>query len=258
LWFLGTLVPAIGIVQVGFPAMADRFTYVPLVGLFIVIVWGAADVLERQAWTKAKWASIAGAATVGAVLAALTWRTIDQTRIWSDSERLFTHAIRLAPNNPGAQTHLALVHLNRNQVDKAIAVLHDTLRYHPDLAEAHTTLGVAYRRIGDSAGAIYHHRQAIRIKPDSPAPHANLGIALFYDGRFEDAEVELRRALELDADFANAHAFLGIVLSERGQWDEAAKHLARAIELQPDHAQAMAALERLRRADPKQKAAPGG
>lgn len=247
-WYIGMLVPVIGIVQVGVTAMADRYTYVPVVGLFIAIVWAGADLIQRHAWTTTRWARGALAAAISAVFAALTWRTIEQTEIWRDSERLFAHAIQVAPDNPGAQTHLALVYLNRNRVDEAIAVLHETLQRHPELAEVHTTLGVAYRRAGDIDSAIRHHRQAIQIKPDNPTPHANLGIALFYEGRIEEAETALRRALELDADFANAHAFLGIVLADQGRRDEAERHLIRALQLQPDHPQAIAALDGLRQA----------
>jgi len=195
LWYLGTLVPVIGIVQVGSYAMADRYAYVPLMGLFIVVVWSVPE-LVKQLPHKKKVLFIM-AAVVLAILTTISWKQIGY---WKSSNTLFEHALKVAPNNAIAHHNLGEALNQQGRTAEAIAHYVQALRIKPDYADVHINLGNSLDIQGRTAEAIAHYLQALRIKPNSVDAHNNLGVALIRKGDIEGAVAQFRKALQLDPD----------------------------------------------------------
>ena len=233
LWYLGTLVPVIGLVQVGAQAMADRYTYVPLAGLFIAIVWGAAEMGKgvralRQALTAAAVASLA-------VLLAVT--RVQQAH-WSDNEKLFEHALAVTSNNWLAQNNLGVVLFERGRLEEATVHYLEAVRIWPGFAEAHNDLGLVAVRQGRISEGIEHYEQAIRLQPEFERAHNNLGAALGRQGRTVEAIEEFNRALGIKPDFAGAHVNLGKALVGAGRIEEGIEQYRQALRIDPDFAAA--------------------
>lgn len=199
LWYLGMLVPVIGLIQVGTHAMADRYTYIPLIGLFIGITWGSADVLRRLAYYKK---ILAGAGVV--VLLLLSVQSFVQASYWRDAIELFRHALDVTKNN----------------------------------YIAHNNLGAAYARRGNSAEAINHYREAIKIMPHYLMAHFNMAATLTDQGELVQAAGYYRRVLNMRPDFAEAHNNLAIVLARRGELEKSIEHFRKALHLRPDYGEA--------------------
>jgi len=268
LWYLGTLVPVIGLVQVGDHAMADRYTYIPLIGIFVAIAWGlAALVRERRALRHA----VAVAAL--ASLAALFLVTRIQSGYWSDSKALFEHALavtsdnylahnqlgvalegenrhpeavehyrqalRIRPNYAQAMDNLGLDLAKMNRGAEALEYLQQAVRINPDSADAQYNLGIALAAAGRLDEAVEHYRRALGIKPDHVQAMNNLGVALGNMDRLPEAIECLRHAVRLQPDFADAHYNLGLALDDTGRLDEAVEHYRRVLGIKPDHVQAM-------------------
>ena len=192
LWFLGTLVPVIGLVQVGAQTMADRYFYIPSIGLFIALVFGLADIAERR--RVAPWLSAAIANVVLLVLATLTDAQIHR---WNDSITLFKHALTVAPSNVIAEDNLGLAMHKSGQLDEAAAHFEKALQIQPNDYTALLTMGVTRFYQGRVPEAIEYAQAAIRSEPDSPKAHNLLGMALAKQNRNEAALDEVRRASEL-------------------------------------------------------------
>ena len=192
LWFLGTLVPVIGLVQVGGQTMADRYFYIPSIGLFIAIVFGLADIAERR--RVAPWLSAAIANVVLLVLATLTNAQIHR---WSDSFTLFKHALTVAPPNVIVEDSLGLAMHKSGQLDEAVAHFEKALQMRPDDYTALLTMGVTRFYQGRVPEAIEYAQAAIRSQADAPKAHNLLGMALAKQNRNEAALDEMRRASEL-------------------------------------------------------------
>lgn len=220
LWYVIMLTPVIGIVQVGYASMADRYMYLPMTGLLIAIVWTGADVLRRYQTERIASAVFAFGFILIAGLASLTQR---QTAIWKNSESLFTHAIQSTHANAEAYAHLGLAHLRAGKAAEAIAPLEEAVRIRPKLKEAHTSLGVAYRLTGQLEKAIAAHEEALRLDPAQAVAQANLGIAYAAAGRYAEAESHLREALRLDPAQEQARNTLAELLDALGKTTEAAQ-----------------------------------
>ena len=267
LWYLGTLVPVIGLVQVGDQAMADRYTYLTQIGLYVALAWGTVHVAGP--WPYRRWPLAAVSALVVAGLTVCAWQ---QTRHWRDSETLWTHTLACTSHNPIAHNNLGLALAERGQVDEAIAYFRKALEIHPDYAEptttsaspwpaadrsmrpspvfarpwksspttrtSHNNLGLALASRGQVDEAIAHYRQALDIKPDYAEAHINLGNALADRGQFDEAIAHYRQALEIKPDNVDAHYNLGLALAGRGQVDEAITCFRKALEIKPDDAEA--------------------
>ncbi|HEY2012754.1 MAG TPA: tetratricopeptide repeat protein [Bryobacteraceae bacterium] len=265
-WYLATLLPVIGLVQVGAQARADRYTYVPSVGLTIALVWGAAGLLRR--WPAAQ---VAVAAVV--CLACLP-ATAAQLAHWRNSETLFRHALAVTSRNDVAEHNLGnYLMAIPGRLPEAIAHLEASVRIYPPSAKAHTDLGAALSKSGrlpealaefqtavrlapDSAiprnglgnvlvdmgrvrEGITEYRTAARLAPDSAIPHNNLGNALARTGLLPEAIAEYETALRLDPEYAEAHNNLGVVLSDLpGRLPDAQAHLEAAMRLRPDSSEA--------------------
>jgi len=199
LWYLGTLLPVIGLIQVGPVARADRFTYVPHIGLLLMVVWGAAEPLQR--WSK-RWLVLAPLAA--AALVACTLVSIRQVRPWRDSIALWEHTLAVTRNNGVAHYNYGVALTAAGRIDDAIRQLREAARLEPDFAFAHNRLALALDRRGDQPGATAELAEVVRIMPASAEAHANLGVALAKEGKTTEAIAEFSQAVLLDPNDAKS------------------------------------------------------
>jgi protein O-mannosyl-transferase len=187
LWYLGTLVPVIGLVQVGGQAMADRYTYLPFIGLFIMVAWAASE--ATASWRHRK---IVGS-TAAAVLLACLLSSWGQAGYWRNSETLFIHAINMNPNNYMAFNHLGMAFTNGEKFDQAIAMFQKSIEVDPSYPNAYNNLGVVYARQGHLEEAVANFKIAVRLKPTDPSFYRNLALAYRQQGNISEAEAVLER-----------------------------------------------------------------
>jgi len=231
LWFLGTLVPVIGLVQVGAQTMADRYFYIPSIGLFIAIVFGLADIAETR--RVAPWLSAAIANVVLVVLATLTNAQIHR---WSDSFTLFNHALTVAPPSVAAENSLGYAMQRSGRLDEAAAHYEKALQIRPDDGMSLLYIGVVRFYQGRVPEAIEYAQAAIRSQPDAPKAHNLLGMALAKQNRNEAALDEVRRAAELAPKDADIRNDLGLALARLGRIPEAIDEFHEAVQLNPNNA----------------------
>jgi len=231
LWFLGTLVPVIGLVQVGAQTMADRYFYVPSIGLFIALVFGLADIAERR--RVAPWLSAAIANVVLLVLAALTDAQIHR---WHDSITLFKHALTVTSSNVIAEDNLGLAMHKSGQLDEAATHFEKALQIQFNDYTALLTMGVTRFYQGRVPEAIEYAQATIRSEPDSPKAHNLLGMALAKQNRNEAALDEVRRASKLAPKDAEIRNNLGLALARLGRIPEAIDEFHEAVRLDPNNA----------------------
>src|SRR5204863_3379821 len=237
LWFLGTLVPVIGLVQVGGQTMADRYFYIPSIGLFIALVFGLADIAERR--RVAPWLSAAIANVVLLVLATLTDAQIHR---WNDSITLFKHALTVAPTNVIAEDNLGLAMHKSGQLDEAAAHFEKALQIQTNDYTALLTMGVIRFYQGRVPEAIEYAQATIRSEPDSSKAHDLLGMALAKQNGNDGALNEMRRAVELAPKDAEIRNDLGLALAQLGRIPEAIDEFHEAVRLNPNNAAARANL----------------
>jgi protein O-mannosyl-transferase len=232
-WFLGVLVPFIGLVQAGEQAMADRFMYAPAIGIIVAVIWGLHGLTKGGRYQQIALAVGASAVTVLCLVL-----TRQQLGYWKNSESLFRHALEVTENNYPAHIHLGTALRESGQMDEAIRHFQEAIRLKSDNANAHITLGIAQGIKGRMDEAIGQFREAIRLKPDYADAHYNLGTALGIKGQVDEAVRQFQEAIRLNPDHAEAHYNLGIALDRKGQSDEAIGQFQKAIRLRPNYAQA--------------------
>ena len=232
LWYLGTLVPVIGLVQVGMQAMADRYTYVPLIGLFVMIAWGIPNILLRLGCRRIVLAILADL-----LLLTLTAIAMLQVKHWHNSVTLFKHSLKVTVDNYIIHNNLGIALAARGKDEEAIAHYVEALRIKPYFVEAHNNFGNALVRQGKYREAIYHYAECLRIMPDLAKAHSNLGVALSRQGRYQEAIVHYEEALRIKPDYADAHYNLGNALALQGKYQEAIAHFAEALRIIPDFAE---------------------
>ncbi len=233
LWYLGMLVPVIGLVQAGDQARADRYTYLPQIGLYLLAAWGAMDLCST--WHHRRVALGLGA---GAILAGLLAGAIFQTSYWKDSVTLWTHTLDCTSGNYLAHNNLGLALAGEGKLAEAIEHYDQALQFMPDYAKAQNNLGVALAGEGKLVEAVEHYEQALQLQPDYAEAHNNLGIALASEGRLAEAIEHYQRALQLMPDYAKAHNNLGVALASEGRLAGAREQYERALQLKPDWAEA--------------------
>ncbi len=234
LWYLGMLFPVIGLVQVGSQGHADRYTYLPHIGLLIMIVWTAVDLSRNRARQTSLFAWSGG--LIALVLALLAWK---QTSYWQDSETVWTHAIAINPRNETAVKNLGDALLQKDKFGEAIVQYTRALQLNPRNSGAENGLGSAYLRKGNTEQAVRHYQKAAQLRPEDPEIHNNLGNALCDRGSLSDGIAEYRRALQLRPDQSslyNAETLfnLGNALLRSGQIDEALVHFRTAVQIAPN------------------------
>ena len=227
LWYLGMLVPVIGLIQVGRQAHADRYTYLPAIGLLIALVWGVGDLVGR--WRRAR--DLAAAATAGLLLC-LSIATARQVGRWRDTRTLFTHALAVTPDNVVARENLGDALLEAGDARAAIPHLEQAVRLDPEFPGARNNLGTALGLVGRNDEAAVQFQAALRAH-EAADPHFNLGYIYAKQGRMDDAIRECEAALRIDPRHYGSNAQLGVALAARGRLDEASAHLRRALEVRP-------------------------
>jgi len=259
LWFLGTLVPVIGIVQVGLQSMADRYTYLPMLGVQLAVIWTFAE----TKWAAGVKATVTGVALV--VCVGLTWRQIG---VWQNSFTLFDHTLAVTEKNFLAHNNRAIWLCDHGRVAEGIADYQRALAIRPDYPEANNNLGRllvqqgraaeavpllrralegkkaslevrnnlanALSDVGALDEAVQHYEEILKVQPRHANALNGYGVALAMQGRAAEAKAKIEEALRIAPDTLGAHSNLGNVCSMLGQWEEAARHYRRATELQPD------------------------
>jgi len=234
-WYLGMLVPVIGLVQVGGQGMADRYTYMPLIGVFIAIAWGLAW-LARKIPRGRIAASCIAVVTLGVLLPI----TRAQTGVWRGSEALFDHALSVTSDNFFAQTMVGLFRFNQGRTDEAIAHYREALRINPHFAEAHINLGDALAGRGRLAEAGEQCNLALPwVNPANFGALNNLGMLLIKLNRIPEAIRCIERAIEIKPDFAEAHSNLGSALALQNHMPEAILQFMEALRIKPDSARTL-------------------
>jgi Flp pilus assembly protein TadD len=231
-WFAGTLVPVIGLVQVGGAAMADRYSYLPLIGVFIVLVWGAGAVCAS--WRVPGPLIIFLAAII---LTACAWRTWDQSGYWKNSGTLFRHTLAVTENNYVACNDLGTWLSGNGQVAEAMDYFRKSLQIKPDNPDAVYNLGNAFAKLGNWDEAINNYQRALQITPNQPDVLDNLGFALAAKKQFAEAVVCFEAALKLNPDYADAHNNLATVLFIQKRFNEAVRHFREALRITPGNPQ---------------------
>jgi Tfp pilus assembly protein PilF len=228
LWYLGTLVPVIGLVQVGGQALADRYTYIPLIGIFLALTWGAADL--AAAWHLPQSASAAGAALVLSACGVLTWLQVGH---WRSSLHLWEHAVAVTEGNGLAHLNLGACYYEQGRLSDARRELERAVALGPGRADPHARLATVLADLGRWQQAADEYRRAIDLDPKAAWPHVNLGGAFLELGRPEEALAEFRKAGDLDPAYAPSPGQLGAALAELGRAKEAIAEYRRAIDLDP-------------------------
>lgn len=236
-WFLGTLIPMIGLVQVGEAAMADRYSYLPLIGIFIIVVWGAGEVFAR--WRLPQ-AAIALAAAL--ILLASAVQTRSQLQFWRNSETLFRHTLAMTENNQVAWNNLGTWLSGSGQVAEAMDCFRRALQIKPGNPNTLYNLGNAFAKLGNWDEAINNYQSALQTTPDAADILSNLGFALAARKQYADATACFEKSLKLDPDSADAHNNFATVLFIGHRFDEAAQHYRAALRLAPDNPQICANL----------------
>ena len=233
LWYLIMLAPVIGIVQVGAQARADRYTYLPQIGLYLMLTWGVA---EGCAGWRHRRAMLGGLATV--ILAALIFCARAQTAYWRNSELLWTHTLACTSDNAIAHNNLGNALLKMDREDEAVAHFQTALEIQPAFAEAHNNLGNFLFQKGSVDEAMVHYQKALHINPDYAVAHYNLGNALIKKGRMDEAITQFQMALQINPDYAEAHNNFGYALIQKKSMNEAIAHFQKALQINPDYADA--------------------
>ena len=224
LWYLGMLVPVIGLVQVGWQGHADRYTYLPQIGLYIAITWAVTDL--TRSW-RIQQMALGAAALI--VVGALSWRGWLQTSYWRDSETLFSHALAVTSNNDVALNNLGIIFLEKGQLDEAISKLQAAIDLRPENGPAHDNLAKALLQKGQVTEAMVHYRKFLEIEPQNVEARNIVGTALIQQGRVREAVDQWQGALAIQPDNGNAASNLAWVFATCPE--DSIRDGARAVEL---------------------------
>jgi tetratricopeptide (TPR) repeat protein len=240
LWFLGTLVPVIGLVQVGKAAMADRYSYLPTIGIFLAVLFLVKDLAARfriPPWLPAT--------AAGLILAAEIVATEHQLSYWRDDETLFGHAVAVTRDNATAQINLGVALEQEGRRDEAQSHYAEAVRVDPHSAQAHNNFANLLDDAGQTNAALEHYQAALGLDPNAPLTHANFGTLLVKLGRFNDAMEQYHEAMRLQPDNPHFYYLAGKALLRHGQSREAIAQFRHALELDADDFESLAFLARV-------------
>jgi tetratricopeptide (TPR) repeat protein len=240
LWYLGMLVPMIGFVQISYYAHADRYTYLPGIGLVLAGTWWVGD--WSMGWQQRQ--AVLGrlmAAVIG-ILMVCAWI---QTGYWKSSETLWTHTLACTTGNDLAHYNLGVVLEQEGSVDEAITQFQEALQIKPNYAEAHNNLGLALFQRGRVDEATTQFQKAVQINPALAAAHNNLGKVLLEKGRVDEAISQYQKALQIEPDYLDAHVNLGNALLQKGRDEEAITQFQEALQTNSDYPDARVSLGNL-------------
>jgi protein O-mannosyl-transferase len=277
-WYLGMLSPVLELVRVADHARADRYMYLPGIGLYITLAWGAARLAHHL--PKGRWILVAGA---GLVIALLVPCAAWQTSFWYDDETLWTHALQCTTDNDLADICLGFALAQQGRHEEAVALYRHALTIKPNAFQAHVHLGASLSRLGRFDEAMEHLRRALEIDPRGVRAYLNIGQLLVFQGKFDEARAAFEQAIAIDPSSSDArndlgwalfqqrkideaiphyeaalainpnlviaHNNLAEALAARGQTDEARRHYRRALELDPNNSKARAELDKLQHGD---------
>jgi tetratricopeptide (TPR) repeat protein len=244
-WYLGMLVPVIGLVQVGEQAHADRYTYLPQIGLYIMVTWTVGDLLS-QSTTRVRGALIGVAAALAIV--SLGVRAFGQASYWKSSETLWNHTLTVTGENDVAHNNLGFLFLRRGELDKAISEFQAALNIRSRNTETHYSLGAALiqNNLGNALArkqlwdeAIDHLQEAVRLRPDYADAYFNLGSVLFQQGRIDQAIAQWQKALAIRPTDAEAHRSLASALRKEGKLKEAIAEYEQGLNVVPEDSVAL-------------------
>jgi tetratricopeptide (TPR) repeat protein len=231
LWYLGTLVPVIGLIQVGRQAMADRYAYIPMVGIFIIIAWGIPDLLK--AWPQQKIIFVISSA---AVVSSLMICTVLQVHYWQNGVTLFKHALQVTDMNSRAHYNLGISLTDLGKYEEAVYHFSYAIRLEPEYAGLYSHMGVALAGQGKTDEAIVYYQEALRIKQNDETTHNNLGVALAGKGKLEEAIAHFQQALKIRPDYLYANRNMAGALAKLGKTEEAIGYYEIALKLDRDNA----------------------
>ncbi len=235
-WFLylGTMFPVIGFMQIGlWPAMADRWAYIPFIGIYVIIAWGGEEILRKLNFSKTAVVTFSSAVII--LLGTAAWW---QAGFWKDSVTLFEHSLAVAEDNCQSRTNLGMGFVNKQKMADAEAQFKEAIRLCPDFDYAHNNLGNLLSRRGDIEGAVKHFSEAIRLNPGYKEAYNNLAVALVRLGRSDDAINHYRTALIIDPEYKEAHNNLALEYLKSGRASDAVKHFLEAVRIDPRFAEA--------------------
>jgi len=224
LWYLGMLVPVIGLVQVGWQGRADRYTYLPQIGLYIAATWAVTDLTALYRHQRATLSTVAIL-----VIAALSCCAWIQTSYWRDSETLFRHALAVTTNNDVAENNLGIVFLGKGKLDEAISLLQSAVDLRPDNSPAHENLAKALLQKGQVADALTHYRKLVDLQPDNMEVHNIVGTVLVQQGRVQEGVEEWQKVLSIEPGNGNAMSNLAWVFATSP--DQSIRNGAKAVQL---------------------------
>src|SRR6267378_3198878 len=239
-WYLNMLVPVIGLVQVGEQGHADRYTYLPSIGLFLIAVWAAGDVAALG--QVRLWRGVATAGTV-VIVTALACTAFTQTSYWRNSETLWTHALSVTTDNDFAHNNLGYLCVDRGELDKAMSHFEAASKIRSGKLDPHYNMGTAFveMNLGDALArkgqpdeAMAHFEQAIKLQPDYAEAYYNRGNVLFAKGRIDEAIADFEKTLQIQPSDADAHTGLGNALLRKGALKEAMAQYSEAMALAPE------------------------
>jgi protein O-mannosyl-transferase len=233
-WYMGSLAPVIGIVQGGlWPAMADRWAYIPLIGIFIIIAWGSDEIMGH--WQYKQKILQPSAVIIICTLASLTFI---QAGHWKNTTSLFEHALRVTPNSCFVHNIIGHEQEIQGQIGEAIAHYELALQIDPGFAEAHYNLGNVLVKNGKIKDAVLHFHRAIQLEPGLAAAYNNLANIFYNQGKIDEAIRYYQSALDLEPNNTEAHVNMANALLQKGQMDQAISHYLKAIQLNPNIAEA--------------------
>jgi tetratricopeptide (TPR) repeat protein len=232
-WYLGMLVPVIGLVQVGVQSMADRYTYLPMAGLSIAVVWTVADLVEGRRELQ-----FAIGATTVAVLVAFAVVSFRQTGYWKTSRSLFEHTLAVTKNNHIIENNMGVILGREGNSKEAMALYKDALAIAPDYADAHANLGHELLKAGQFSDGEQQLTKALAGRPDLASAQGDLGVLMAARGQYEEARRQFERALAIHPDDADNESNLCFALTHLGRAEEAVAHCNAALRIDPNHANA--------------------